>query len=121
MPLNNSVPYLNRDLFQGYELPEDPVVLTAMAQNPSRQRSKNFTQHDKDLALRLLIEHDPKNILASHKWKPEVKAQKQFILSSIHKAFTQEADRKEVTLLQVCSHKQIPMYRGGLKYGSQVL
>ena len=82
-----------------YGDPEDPVF---PAQSPSRQRSKNFTQHDKDLAIRLLNEHDPGNIMASHKWRPEVKAQKESILTTIHRAFTQEADRKDVTPLQVC-------------------
>ena len=87
--------------FKEYDDPEDSVLLASMAQSPSRQRSKNFSQHDKGLAIRLLNEHDPNNILASHKWKPEVKAQKESILTTIHRAFTQKADRKDATLLQV--------------------
>ena len=93
----------NMRQFKDYGGPEDTVFLAATSQNPSRQRSKNFTQHDKALAIRLLDEHDPDNILASHKWKPDVKAQKQSILATIHRAFTQGADRKNVTLLQVCN------------------
>ena len=82
---------------------EENVFMDGAAQSPSRQRSKNFSLHDKNLALRLLNDQDPDNILASHKWRPEVRAQKDSILSTIHKLFIQEADRKDVTLLQVLS------------------
>ena len=68
----------------------------------ARKRSKNFSVHDKDLALRLLHEYDPNDMLASLKWKPEVRAEKHSILSTIHHEFVLEADRKEVTEMQVC-------------------
>lgn len=67
----------------------------------SRRRSRNFSAHDKDLALRLLHEYDPNDVLASLKWKPEVRAEKDTILTIIHGEFILEADRKEVTQMQV--------------------
>ena len=67
----------------------------------ARKRSKNFSAHDKDLALRLLHEYDPNDVLASLKWKPEVRAEKDSILTIIHGEFILEADRKEVTQTQV--------------------
>ena len=67
----------------------------------ARKRSKNFSLHDKDLALRLLHEYDPNDVLASLKWKPEVRAEKDSILTTIHHEFVLEADRKEVTQMQV--------------------
>ena len=66
-----------------------------------RKRSKNFSAHDKDLALRLLDEYDPNEVLASLKWKPEVRAEKDSILTTIHDEFILEADRKDVNQMQV--------------------
>ena len=67
-----------------------------------RKRSKNFSAHDKNLALRLLHEYDPNDVLASLKWKPEVRAEKDSILTTIHGEFILEAERRDVTQMQVC-------------------
>ena len=66
-----------------------------------RKRSKNFSVHDKNLALRLLHEYDPNDVLASLKWKPEVRAEKDTILTTIHGEFILEAERRDVTQMQV--------------------
>ena len=71
----------------------------------NRKRSKNFSVHDKDLALRLLHEYDPNDVLASLKWKPEIRAEKDAIITTIHNEFILEADRKEVSQMQVSWEK----------------
>ena len=69
---------------------------------PKKQRTKNFSTHDRILALRLLKDCDPDGILSCLKWRPEVKEKKETIYADIHERFTSESERKSVTMEEVC-------------------
>ena len=70
---------------------------------PKKQRTKNFSTHDRILALKLLKDCDPDGILSCLKWRPEVKEKKESIYARIHERFTSESDRKSVTMEEVCA------------------
>ena len=80
-----------------YSSKEDKVT-----QKPTKkQRTKNYSPHDRILALRLLKDCDPDGILSCLKWRPEVKEKKENIYADIHRRFTSESERKSVTMEEV--------------------
>ena len=82
---------------QEYSSKEDKVT-----QKPTKkQRTKNYSPHDRILALRLLKDCDPDGILSCLKWRPEVKEKKETIYTDIHRRFTSESERKSVTMEEV--------------------
>ena len=82
---------------QEYSSKEDKV-----AQKPTKkQRTKNYSPHDRILALRLLKDCDPDGILSCLKWRPEVKEKKETIYADIHRRFASESERKSVTMEEV--------------------
>ena len=80
---------------------QESLLKDAIPKPAKKQRTKNFSTHDRFLALRLLKDCDPDGILSCLKWRPEVKEKKELIYATIHEIFRQESDRKSVTLEEV--------------------
>ena len=95
---------------------QDSLLKEANLKPAKKQRTKNFSTHDRFLALRLLKDCDPDGILSCLKWRPEVKEKKEEIYATIHNIFRQESDRKSVTLEEVCRHFSVNLLLRWLLY-----
>ena len=79
-----------------------------VTQKPTKkQRTKNYSPHDRILALRLLKDCDPDGILSCLKWRPEVKEKKETIYADIHRRFASESERKSVTMEEVGGYMRV--------------